>query len=248
MHIRDHRRIIKNAIRSSRSFSALSLEWLRKANSLKYCYNFDWMGVPVLQYPQDLIIIQQILNTVRPSFVIETGMAHGGLSVYLASIMLLLDNLYGLPASKKERMCITIDNEIRDYNLNAIKSHPLSKRIQMLEGSSTDTEIFTQVSQIVGQESSLVILDSCKSHSHVLEELNLYSRFVHRNCYIIVMGACIEMLPKGSWPNRPWDVGNSSGTAIQSWIAKNIDFCVDTDITAIHRISSAHNGYLLRCE
>src|SRR6266516_3838603 len=134
-----------------------------------YSYNFTWMGRPIIQYPQDMIAMQEIIWEVKPDLIIETGIAHGGSLIYYASLLELI--------GKGEVMGIDID--IREHNRKEIEKHPMYKRIKMIQGSSISSEVIEQVKKIVtGKKIVLVSLDSNHTHEHVLSELNLYSPFV----------------------------------------------------------------------
>src|SRR5690242_4291080 len=158
------------------------------SNKAQYSYNFSWMGRPVIQYPQDMIAMQEIIWDVKPDLIIETGIAHGGSLIYYASLLELI--------GKGEVLGIDID--IRDHNRKEIEKHPMIKRIGMIQGSSISNEIIEQVREHVkGKKSVLVCLDSNHTHDHVLSELNLYSPFVTTGSYIVAFDTIVEDLPEG---------------------------------------------------
>src|SRR6185436_19937947 len=147
-----------------------------ESNKAQYYYNFSWMGRPIIQYPQDMIAMQEIIWNVQPDLVIETGIAHGGSLIYYASLLELI--------GKGEVLGIDID--IREHNRKEIESHPMFKRIKMIQGSSISKETLVKVGRHVQPNSSvLVCLDSNHTHEHVLSELNLYSPFVSVGSYIV---------------------------------------------------------------
>jgi cephalosporin hydroxylase len=144
----------------------LAGELFRKSFEHRYSYNFTWMGRPIIQYPQDIVAMQELIWAVQPDLVIETGIAHGGSLVFYASMLGLLDN---------DGLVLGIDVDIRAHNRRAIEAHPMSRRIRMIEGSSIDPEIVAQVADIAqGRRRVLVALDSNHTHDHVLRELELY--------------------------------------------------------------------------
>lgn len=202
----------------------------------RYSYNFSWMGRPIIQYPQDMISMQEIIWDLKPDLIIETGIAHGGSLIYYASLMELI--------GKGEVLGIDID--IRKHNREAIENHPMYKRIKMLEGSSIDKKIVEKVSAVVtGKDTVLVVLDSNHTHDHVLEELKLYSPFVTRGSYIAVFDTIVEHLPEDN-NNRPWGIGNNPKTAVTEFLRVNPDFEIDLAIDNKLLISVAPGGYLKR--
>ena len=209
-----------------------------ESNRAQYSYNFSWMGRPIIQYPQDMIAMQEIIWNVKPDLVIETGIAHGGSLIYYASLLELL--------GKGEVLGIDID--IREHNRKEIEKHPMSKRIKMLQGSSISSEIVKQVKKYVsGKKSILVCLDSNHTHDHVLNELNLYSAFVTIGSYIVAFDTIVEDLPEGYFSQkRPWGIGNNPKTAVDEFLKKNDNFIFDASIDNKLLISVAPNGYLKR--
>ena len=202
----------------------------------KYSYSFSWMGRPIIQYPQDMIAMQEIIWALKPDLIIETGIAHGGSLIFYASIMELI--------GKGE--IVGIDIDIREHNRVEIEKHPMFKRIKMIQGSSIDANIVAQVAKIAeGKETIIVCLDSNHTHDHVLRELELYNRFVTKNAYLVVFDTIVEDLPKGIY-DRPWDVGNNPKTAVWEFLKKNDDFEIDKSIDSKLLISVAPEGYLKR--
>jgi cephalosporin hydroxylase len=208
-----------------------------ESNKALYSYNFSWMGRPVIQYPQDLIAMQEIIWQVKPDLIIETGIAHGGSLIYYASLLELI--------GKGEVLGIDID--IREHNRKEIEQHQMFKRIHMIEGSSISPEVIEQVkTYIKGKKTVLVSLDSNHTHNHVLQELELYSPLVTLNSYLIVFDTIVEYLPDNYVPNKPWHRGNNPKTAVAEFIAKNDQFIADTSIDNKLLISVAPQGYLKR--
>ncbi|MBX2921424.1 MAG: cephalosporin hydroxylase family protein [Chitinophagaceae bacterium] len=203
-----------------------------------YSYNFSWMGRPIIQYPQDMIAMQEIIWNIQPDLIIETGIAHGGSLIFYASLLELI--------GKGEILGIDID--IRAHNKKEIENHPMFKRIKILEGSSISNEIIDKVKvHAEGKKNILVVLDSNHTHDHVLKELELYSPFVSKGSYAIVFDTVVEDMPADyDWGSRPWGKGNSPKTAAEAFLKKNADFKVDESIDAKLIISVAPGGYLKR--
>jgi len=214
--------------------SAFNLE----SNKAKYSYNFSWMGRPIIQYPQDLIAMQEIIWDLKPDLMIETGIAHGGSLIYYASILELI--------GKGEVLGIDID--IREHNRIEIEKHPMFKRIKMLQGSSVDPNIIEQVNKYAkGKETILVSLDSNHTQAHVLQELRYYSPLVTTGSYIVVFDTIVEHLPEGYFDQkRPWGISNNPKTAVNEFLKNNNDFIQDSEIDNKLLISVAPGGYLKR--
>jgi len=209
-----------------------------QSNSNQYSYNFSWMGRPIIQYPQDMIAMQEIIWELKPDLIIETGIAHGGSLIYYASILELI--------GKGEVLGIDID--IRKHNRDEIEKHPMFKRIKMLEGSAIDPGMIQEIANLtVGKETILVCLDSNHTYEHVMQELLLYSPFVSLNSYIVVFDTIVEDLPEGYFAQkRPWGVGNNPKTAVHEFISSNSNFIIDHSIDNKLLISVAPEGYLKR--
>jgi cephalosporin hydroxylase len=215
-----------------------SLDWMLHADRYKYSYNFSWLGRPIIKLPADIVALQEIIWDVKPDLIIETGIAHGG-SLMLSASMLELIGGSG--------QVVGIDIDIRKHNLEAIQSHPMFKRIVLLEGSSVSPDIVRQVSGIAaGHRSVLVCLDSLHTHAHVLRELELYSPLVSVGSYLILPDTFIEWFPKGYYADRPWDVGNNPFTAMQEFLGKTDDFVIDRERSQKLLISEGFDGYLKR--
>ena len=215
---------------------ALSTQWLLKTLPHRYSYNFSWMGRPIIQYPQDMVAMQEIIWRVKPDLVIETGIAHGGSLVFYASLLELMGH----------GEVLGIDIEIRPHNREAIQSHPMSRRISMIEGSSIDPGIVAEVAARAAGKRTLVVLDSKHSHEHVLAELRAYAPLASVGSYCVVFDTVVEDLPAGLYPGRPWDVGDNPKTAVAAYLKENGDFSVDSDVDAKTMISVAPGGYLRR--
>jgi cephalosporin hydroxylase len=201
----------------------------------RYSYNFTWLGRPIIQYPQDIIAIQEIIYQLQPDLIIETGIAHGGSLILHASICELI--------GKGEVLGIDID--IREHNKVEILNHRMSKRITMIQGSSIDDTIIKQVAEkAAGKEKVMVILDSNHTHDHVLNEMKLYSPFVTKDSYMLVFDTVVEDLANDIYDNRPWGIGDNPKTAVWEFLKTNSNFVIDTSIDNKLLISVAPSGFL----
>lgn len=220
-----------------------SIEWVRNSAKCKYSYNFSWLGRPVIQYPQDVMAMQEIIWAVQPDLIVETGIAHGGSLIFSAS-MLELSAICGGPKNAK---VLGIDIEIRPHNRKEIEAHPLFRRIDMIEGSSISPAVVSQVCEKAkGKEKVLVVLDSNHTHDHVLAELKSYAPLVTLGSYCVVFDTVIEDMPKDSFPDRPWGPGNNPKTAVWEYLKANPEFVVDKAVQDKLLITVAPDGYLKR--
>ena len=220
----------------------LGMDFLNKSSEYKYSYNFSWLGRPIIQYPQDMIAMQEIIWDVKPDLIIETGIAHGGSLIFYASLLELL-SISGLGEGK----VLGIDIDIREHNRQAIESHPMSKRIDMIQGSSISPEIIGQVRQYAnGKERILIVLDSNHTHNHVLAELEAYASLTTVGSYCVVFDTVVEDMPADFFPDRPWGPGNNPTTAVREYLASHSDFEIDTSIQHKLLITVAPDGYLRR--
>jgi cephalosporin hydroxylase len=218
------------------SLRRLSNSWIAAIAPYKYSYNFTWLGRPVIQLPQDLMAMQEIIWKTRPDLIIETGIAHGGSLIFHASMLELLGG---------NGLVLGIDIDIRSHNRVEIESHPLARRIAMIEGSSVDEKIAAQVRDVAhGRQRVLVVLDSNHTHEHVLQELQLYSPLVRPGNYLVVLDTVIEDMPADAFPDRPWGKGNNPKTAVHEFLKTNRRFEIDRDIDAKLLITVAPDGYL----
>lgn len=202
----------------------------------QYTYNFTWLGRPVIQFPQDLLAMQELIWANRPDLILETGIAHGGSLVFYASMLQLLGG---------EGRVLGVDIDIRPHNRREIEHHPLSPRITMMEGSSIDPAVVEAVSRKAeGAKKTILVLDSNHTHEHVLEELKAYSPLVQAGGYIVVFDTLIEFMPPELFKNRPWGPGNNPYTAVREFLKTNDRFRVDEEYDAKLLISVAPGGYL----
>lgn len=219
------------------SFRDLSQRWFAESFRYKYPYHFTWMGRPIIQYPQDLVAMQEIIWSVQPDVIIETGIAHGGSLVFYASMLELLGG---------DRLIVGIDVEIRPQNRAAIETHPLFRRIRLIEGSSVDPQVARRATQLTAGRCVLVILDSNHTHDHVLTELKLYSPLVSIGSYLVVFDTVVDHLPDALFVDRPWRKGNSPKSAVHEFLRSTDCFAIDRAVHDKLAITSAPDGYLRR--
>jgi cephalosporin hydroxylase len=226
------------AFADDREFRALSNAWRTMALEKKYMNNFSWLGRPMIQLPMDAMAVQEIIWAVKPDLVVETGVAHGGSLILSASILELIGH----------GEVLGIDIEIRPHNRQAIESHPLARRISLIEGSSISADVINQVkARAAGKQKVLVCLDSNHTHDHVLAELNAYAPLVSVGSYCVVFDTFVEDMPDDYvWTDRPWGKGNNPKTAVWEWIRSHPEFEIDRSVEDRLLITSAPDGFLLR--
>jgi cephalosporin hydroxylase len=217
--------------------------FVRASTVPKYSYNFNWLGRPIIQYPQDIVAMQELIWKIQPTLIIETGIAHGGSLIFSAS-MLELNAACGGFANAK---VLGIDIDIREHNRKAIQEHPMSRRIEMIQGSSICNEVISQVqARSQGEERVLVCLDSNHTHEHALKELEAYACLATVGSYCVVFDTIIEDLPAEMFPDRPWGPGDNPKTAVYKFLKKHPEFEIDHSMDQKLLISVAPNGYLRR--
>jgi cephalosporin hydroxylase len=219
----------------------------------QYSYNFSWQGRPIIQYPQDMVAMQELIWQIKPDLIIETGIAHGGSLILSASMLAQLDMCDAIEAGvsfnpkESRRKVLGIDIDIRAHNREAIEVHPMSSRIQMIQGSSIAPEIIKQVKQIASiYKRVLVCLDSNHTHEHVLAELEAYAPLTSVGSYCVVFDTIVEDLPADMFPDRPWGPGNNPKTAVWEYLKTHPEFESDKSIQNKLLITVAPDGYLKR--
>jgi len=213
----------------------LSRLWFDNAFKYEYSFHFTWLGRPIIQFPQDIIAIQELIWKIKPELIIETGIAHGGSIIFSASMLELIG----------KGMVLGIDIDIRKHNRLEIEKHPMYKRITMIEGSSIDKKTAKKVYQHAkGKKRILILLDSYHTQKHVLKELQLYSRLIRKGSYIIVFDTVVEDMPENSFPNRPWGKNNNPKTAVKKFLKTNKRFKIDKEIEKKLLITSSPSGFL----
>ena len=202
----------------------------------QYTYNFDWLGLPIIQYPQDIVALQEIIWKVKPKEIVETGIAHGGSLILSASLLELLGG---------DGIVVGVDIDIRSHNRAVIEAHPLSRRIRMIQGSSIDEAVAKQVQDLVGDKSPVVvILDSNHTHDHVRDELKLYSPLVQSGSYLVVFDTVVEFMKNDAFPDRPWGIGDNPYSAVQEFLKTNSRFQLDQEIEDKLQVTVAPGGWL----
>lgn len=213
-----------------------------------YLYNFEWLGLPIIQYPQDMVALQEIVYKVKPDLIVETGVARGGSLIFSASLLALLDIFDRTVGDEKpNRQVIGIDIDIRPHNRQNIEGHPLSSYITLIQGSSIDPETIAKVKVAAkGFNNVIVLLDSNHTHDHVLAELRAYSHLVAKGSYLIVYDTVVEHSPPGYYEGKPWDRGNSPLTAVRKFLSESSDFEIDETVPNKLLITVSPDGFLRR--
>jgi cephalosporin hydroxylase len=234
---KENQKMVKSMGENS-SLKELTQEWFNKASEFEYSYHFTWMGVPIIQFPQDIVATQEIVWNIKPDLIIETGVARGGSVLFYASLLELIGN----------GEVLGIDIDIREHNYNVIRNHPMFSRVSLLQGSSISGEIFEKVREkAINAKTIMVILDSNHTHEHVIEELKLYSPLVTKGSYLIVFDTVVEDMPSDyNWNGRPWGKGNNPKTAVHEFLKEHPEFEIDMDIQHKLLITVAPDGYLKR--
>ena len=210
----------------------------------KYTYNFTWLGRPIIQFPQDMIIIQELIWSVKPDLIIETGVAHGGSLVFSSSILQLIGR----------GKVVGVDIEIRKHNYLAIKKHPLSKRIILIQGSSVDTRTIKKISKYVKKNNKIMVfLDSNHTHDHVLKELQLYSDFVTKDSYVVVFDTTMNLFDdktinkiSKNYRFKPWGKNSNPHSAVKVFLKNNKKFEIDKKLHEKSLITNCYDGFIKR--
>ena len=250
---------------SEKSFFELSQEWINSTIERNYTSKFKWLGLNQIQLPQDVYAIQELIWTCRPDLIIETGIAHGGSLIMSASMLVLLDYCDAVKKAecisphKSRRKVLGIDIDIREHNRAAIEAHPMAHKIKMIQGSSTDTEVIKEVTNIAATfDRIMVFFDSNHTHNHVLRELEAYAPLVSVGSYCVVFDTGIEDLPEHYYADRPWSKGNNPKTAVWEYlellkkegrIARDgapLNFDIDKMIEQKIVITGSPDGFLKR--
>lgn len=216
---------------------AIAREFMIRSARHRYTYNFQWMGRPIIQFPTDIVALQELIWTVKPRVIVETGVAHGGSIIFHASMLELLGG---------DRRVIGVDIDVRAHNRAEIEKHPMFKRITLIQGSSIAPEIVEQVKSLAGAGAGpvMVVLDSNHTHDHVIEELRLYSPLVTNGSYLVVMDTAVDDVPAELFADRPWKPGNSPKTAVREFLRGNNRFEIDRPIQDKLLITVAPDGFL----
>jgi cephalosporin hydroxylase len=236
---------------NNEAFHKVAYDFMISSIMPKYSYNFAWMGRPIIQLPQDIVAMQELIWKVKPDLIIETGIAHGGSLIFSASMLALVDycealeNDEMLDLQNPKRRVLGVDIDIREHNRIEIEKHPMANRIDMIQGSSIAADIVSQVHEYAkGSKTVMVCLDSNHTHAHVLAELNAYASLVAVNSYCVVFDTFD--IPKEFLTDRPWGPGDNAGTAVDEYLLTNDQFVIDKLIDNKLMISVAPHGYLKR--
>ena len=228
---------------SDRPLQAAARGFMTASATAKYSYNFSWLGRPIIQYPQDIVAIQELIWSLQPDLIFETGIAHGGSLIFSAS-MLELNAACGGP---KDARVVGVDIDIRVHNRAAIEAHPMMRRITMIEGSSVAPDVVAAVrAHAVGRKTVLICLDSNHTHEHVVAELEAYAPMTTVGSYCVVFDTIVEELPEALSGDRPWGPGNNPMTAVREFLATHAEFEIDRRVDAQLLIGAAPQGYLRR--
>lgn len=231
-----------DAIGQNEALKSSAHDFMKASVDPKYSYNFSWLGRPIIQYPQDMVAMQELLWEVKPDLIIETGIAHGGSLIFYASILELIATCTG-----QEGEVLGIDIDIRPHNKKAIEEHPMFKRISMIQGSSIAPEIVAQVKEKAkGAKRIMVCLDSNHTHDHALAELQAYAQLTSVGSYCVVFDTLIEDMGEGAYPERSWGPGNNPKTAVWEYLKTHSEFEINKAIDHKLLISVAPDGYLKR--
>ena len=215
--VRDGDTEVQYSLSSAEGFEAASRAWVRAGWDSKYVYSFAWMGRPIIQLPEDMIRLQEVIWDLKPDVLVETGVAHGGSLIFYASLFEAMGH----------GRVVGIDIEIRPHNREAIESHPMKKRIELLEGSSTAPEIVEQVKSMVKPgETVLVVLDSNHTKDHVLSELRAYGPLVSVGSYIVATDGVMEQVQGGPRTDSDWDWNNPKAAA-HAFVAEDSRFVIE---------------------
>ncbi|MFR0674511.1 cephalosporin hydroxylase family protein [Enterobacterales bacterium AW_CKDN230030176-1A_HGKHYDSX7] len=220
----------------SQTLKQLARDFYDESAKHKYTYHFSWMGRPIIQLPQDMIAMQELVWRIQPDLIIECGVAHGGSIIYYASLLQLLGH----------GEVLGIDVDIRAHNRQAIESHPMAHRITLFEGSSIDLDMVERVRAHAQGKRVMVVLDSNHTHAHVLEELRHYAPLVSVDSYCVVMDTVVEDMPADAFPDRPWGHGDNPKTAVWAFLEENRDFQIDQTVQDKLLLTVASDGYLRR--
>jgi len=209
-----------HAIGTPEAFSIISKAWLRSGWDTKYVYSFSWLGRPIIQLPEDMLRIQEVIFELKPDVIIETGVAHGGSLVFYAGLF---------KAMGKGRV-IGVDIEIRPHNRQAIEAHPLFDAITLVEGSSIEPHIVKTVKALVQpREKVIVMLDSNHTKAHVLAELEAYSDLVSVGSYIVAADGIMGDLVGAPRSENDWDWNNPKAAA-EAFLKSNANFIMEDPV------------------
>ena len=237
------KKLIINSFKKNKEIKKAAYNFCLAAAKYKYTYNFSWFGVPIIQHPEDLIIMQEIILEVKPDLIIDIGVARGGSSIYYSSILELLGN---------KGKVLGVDIDYRKHTKKVFKKHYLKKNVKLIEGSSISSKVANRIYNFAkNYKKIMVCLDSNHTHDHVLEELNLYSKIVSKNSYLVVFDTTdglysAEIIKKISkkYKFKPFSKKSNPLTAVKEFIKKNKNFKIDESKHTKAQITSCYKGFL----
>lgn len=230
------RKAIIDAVGKRQDIRERALWLIEELTKLNYAYCFDWLGLPIIQSPFDIVQIQHLIWETKPDVIVETGVARGGSLVLSASMLKLLD---------KPGKVIGVDIDIRDHARKDLAEHPLSSYIHLIQGDSTAPEVIAEVkAHIQPGQKVLVMLDSDHGYDHVRKELACYSPLVKKGSYLIVMDTVIEDLPEYLFTHRHWGAENNPKRAVRDFVAENPRFRIRSELNDKLLLTAAMDGYL----
>jgi cephalosporin hydroxylase len=233
---RDRSRQLADEMAGDHDLTALDHRIIAASDQRSYSYMWTWLGLPVIQMPSDIVLMQEIIWENRPQVIVETGFARGGSTILYSTVLELIG----------EGTVVAVDIEFREHNRAAVESHPLGHRVRYVEGSSTDDDVLAQVSSLIdGAERVMVVLDSDHTHDHVLEEMRRYAPLVTPGQFLVVADTVVEHIPVQEHRPRRWGPGDNPQTAVDQFLAENPDtFDVDAWSNNKLLMSSSRGGYL----
>jgi len=231
--LRKYVRIKEN--KNIKELEEVAIKWMKISAENRLSYEVDWLGIPIIQTPEDMILMQDLIFKIKPDVIIETGIAHGGSLIYYASLLELLG----------KGKVIGIDIEIREHNRKVIEKHPLFKRVKLIEGSSISEEVIEKIRKTVPNDFKVIVcLDSNHTKSHVLKELQLYYGFINLGSYIVVFDTNTSRLAELGACGKMY-LNNSPKEAVEEFLRKHDNFKIDKTYNKLY-ISYSQNGYLKR--
>jgi cephalosporin hydroxylase len=240
-------------IQNNDTIRGKTFDWMFDKTMWKYQYNFNWLNFPIVQYPQDVLAFQELIWYAKPDLIIETGVSQGGSVMFSASILAMIEyeeaykNNTLLDPNNPNRMVLGIDIFLEEHTKKELENNALSKRIKILNGSSTDESIIKQVHEYSKNFNNIMVfLDSDHRCKHVLEELNNYASLVTIGNYCIVGDTIVEYMPEGAYVSRGWGRGNNPKNAVDLYLKENDLFEIDETIQNKLLITSCINGFLKR--
>lgn len=229
----------------SKKFLKIARDFNYQASLNQYTYSFDWLGVPIIQYPQDIMLMQELIFEIKPDMIIETGIARSGSLILYSSLLSLIHKKYKV---------LGVDIEIRKHAKKVLKNHKFSKNIIAIEGSSNHPKTLDQILKISKSYNNiLVCLDSAHTHQHVLDELKNYSKFVSKNSYIVVFDTTIKTFHEKQisklaklYQYKPFGKKSNPYTAISEFLKDNKNFQINDKFHKKALISNCNSGFLKR--